>query len=187
MTRLTSLYIFTFLLISISAFGQKFVVTPKGLRDSNDTTKIFLVINCEGKSAKELYENALKYLNQNYKNPQEVLKGQIESEYLSFVTSSPSVITFRRSGGHPTYYTTYRTELNFKDEKVKYEIQDIEIKGVNGGRLFFSGNPFTTVAIYNLNGELKYADAKTVVEDYFNIEVASVTDFLKGIKINDNW
>ncbi|MDO9256769.1 MAG: DUF4468 domain-containing protein [Bacteroidales bacterium] len=187
MTRLNILITIVVLIISTSALGQKFEVTPNGLHDANDNTKTFLVINCEGKSAKELYENAIKYVNQNYKNPQEVLKGQIESEYFSFVTCSSNVITFRRSGGHPTYYLTYRTELNFKDGKVKYEIQDIKIKGVNGGQLFFSGNPFTTVAIFNLNGELKYAEAKTVVENYFNTEASKIKEFLMGSKIKENW
>lgn len=187
MIRFNVLNTIAILIISISAFGQKFEVTPNGLYNANDNAKTFLVINCEGKSAKELYDNAIKYVNQNYKNPQEVLKGKIESEYLSFITCSSSVISFRRSGGHPTYYITYRTELNFKDGKVKYEIQDIEIKGISGGRLFFSGNPFTTVAIYNLDGELKYAEAKTVVENYFNTEVSKIMEFLMGTKIEDNW
>jgi hypothetical protein len=112
-------------------------VTTNGLRDSLDTEKTYLVINCEGKSAKELYDNAIKYINQNYKTPKEVIKGQIESEYLSFETHSPSVISFRRSGGHPTYDANYKTELYFKEGKVKYEIQNIEMISDNENHLYF--------------------------------------------------
>lgn len=178
---------FSAIVVTMLTYGQQFVVTPNGLHDANDSTKTFLIIPCEGKTAKELYDNAIKYIQQNYKNPQEVIKGQIESEYLSFETFSPSAISFKRSGGRATYNLTYRTEINFKDGRVKYEIQNIEIEADDGNNLYFSGNNFTNVAIYNQKGGLKYEEAKTSVEDYFNSGIFVISHFLNGVKVVDEW
>lgn len=120
MTRLKGLLVLVALAVSVLSFGQSFIVTPDGLRDANDSTKTYLVIPCDGKTAKELYDNAIKYVNQNYKNPKEVIKGQIEAEYLSFETHSPNAISVQRKGvGLAVYNANYRTELYFKDGRIK--------------------------------------------------------------------
>ena len=174
-------------MVSILSCGQQFFATPDGLLDANDSTKTYIVIPCEGKTAKELYDNAIKYIQQNYKNPEEVIKGQVEAEYLSYETFSPSVISFKRSGGRPTYNLTYRTGMHFKDGKVRYEIQNVEMTTDDGYNLYFSGNPLTTVAIYNHKGELKYDEAKTKVENYFNTVIMSLSQYLNGVKKVDEW
>jgi hypothetical protein len=186
MIRIRGLLVLAALMVSLLSFGQKYVVTPEGLRDSSNSEKTYLVISCVGKSAKELYDNAFKYINQNYKNPDEVIKGHIESEYLSFETFSPSAVSFKRSGGRPTYNLKYRTEMHFKDGKVKYEIQNVEME-TDGHNLYFSGNPLIAVAIYNHKGELKYEEAKTKVENYFNSVILVISQFLNGSKVEDKW
>ena len=83
------------------SYAQSLVVTPNGLRDSTDTEKTFVVINVEGKTAKELYDNAIKYINRNYKSPDDVIKGKIEGEinfYFTFIYKQHSHIG---SAGNP--------------------------------------------------------------------------------------
>jgi len=53
--------------ISTLSYSQKLTVTPSGLRDANDSEKTFVVINAEGKTSKQLYDNALKYINKTIK------------------------------------------------------------------------------------------------------------------------
>lgn len=185
MIRIRGLLVLVALMVNLLSFGQKYVVTPEGLRDSSNTEKTYLVISCEGKSAKELYDNALKYINQNYKNPDAVIKGRIESEYMSFITHSPNAFSFKRAGGKPKYDLNYRTELYFKDERVKYEILDIEMLS-DGYHLYFTGTALV-LGIFNQKGILKIEEAKTGVENYFNNEVKMISRFVIGTKVDDEW
>ena len=68
------------------AIGQKLTVTANGLRDENNIDKMYLVIDVEGRSAKQLYDNTYKYIIKTYKNPDNVIKGKIEGEYLKYNT-----------------------------------------------------------------------------------------------------
>jgi len=80
------------------SYGQKFVLTPNGLRDSLDTEKSYVVINAEGKTAKQLYDSSIKFINKNYKNPSEVIKGNTDSEYLKFETHDPDFLILKSLG-----------------------------------------------------------------------------------------
>lgn len=183
--KLKLLSVMAFLMISLLTYGQKYVVTPNGLRDSSDIEKTYLVIICEGKTAKELYDNAIKYIQQNYKNPQEVIKGQIEAEYLSFDTYCSECISFKRGALNPRFNAHYRTELSFKDGKVKYEISNLEMES-DGNRLLFTGN-FVSMGIYDQKGILKQEHGKIVIESYFNSQVLAIEIFLNGVKVDDEW
>ena len=45
------------------SFAQKITVTQTGLKDSENIEKSFVVIPAEGKTAKQLYDESLKYIN----------------------------------------------------------------------------------------------------------------------------
>ena len=109
-------------LISLSTLsnGQKLSVTPKGLKDSVDNEKSFVVIQAEGKTAKQLYDNALKYINKTYKSADDVIKGKTDGEYLKFITYAPSFMTLKNGFANVPFHAKYTIELNFKDGKVKY-------------------------------------------------------------------
>ena len=180
-------------------YGQSLVVTPLGLRDANDNEKTFVVINVEGKTANELYENALKYINRNYKSPNDVIKGKIEGEYLSFITRASSIAyakfyptkSFQK---HPfPYDLIYTVELNFKDGKVKYEINSLKMvlsSGESGYDLHFiedKGFIIINPGIYSKKGDIINGMAKTQIETYYNSQIESLSDALKGKSNNDNW
>ena len=74
------------LLFSISLFSQELTVTPDGLRDASNNDKSYVVINTSDKTAEQNYNNAIKYINKTYKNPNEVIKSDVKSEYLKFET-----------------------------------------------------------------------------------------------------
>lgn len=175
-----------FIVIGTISYGQKLVVTPTGLRDANDLEKTFVVINAEGKTSKELYDNALKYINKNYKSPDDVIKGKTDGEYLKFITYAPNFITIKNSFVKTPFNAKYTTELSFKDGKVKYEVISIEIENDAKAILSFTGSGINFF-IYNKKGELKREDAKISIEDYFNLNVATVSDFLQGKNSNDKW
>lgn len=178
--------LFAFIAISTISYGQKLVVTPTGLRDANDLEKTFVVINADGKTSKELYDNALKYINKNYKSPDDVIKGKTDGEYLKFVTYAPDFISIKNSWVRTPFNAKYTIGLSFKDGKVKYEVIDIEIENGAKAPLLFSGSGLNFF-IYNKKGELKREDAKISIEDYFNSNISTLSDFLQSKNVNDKW
>jgi hypothetical protein len=182
------LILLTLIFTSVNMFGQTLNVTPDGLKDTNDSQKTFVVINCEGKTAKELYENSLKYINKNYKSPEDVIKGKTENEYLKFITHSPNFLIVKNSGAKIIIDANYTIELYFKDGKVKFEIIELDMHAPNGGyKVVFTGGPFDGYPIYNKKGELKRPETKTEIETFFNAQINLIAEFLKGSANQDNW
>lgn len=182
---------------SALSYAQSLVVTPLGLRDANDNEKTFVVINAEGKTAKELYYDAIKYINRNYKSPNDVIKGKIEGEYLRFISHASSIISVKfypkkfpkqRAIRYPLDCTV---ELNFKDGKVKYEITNwkadadglFELQLIENQGLLMVINP----GIYSKKGEVVNDIAKYQIETYFNSQIKALSEELNGKSNNDNW
>lgn len=183
----------TFILYTLMAFctltyGQKLIVTPIGLKDSSDNEKTYIVLNADGKSAKQLFDNALKYINKNYKSPDDVIKGKTDGEYLKFITHISDFLIVNNSGAKIRIDADYTIELNFKDGKVKFEIISLDMYAQNGGyKVLFSGGAFEGYPIYNKQGDLKRAETKTEIEIFFNETIISLSDFLLDKSDIDKW
>ncbi|OFY42380.1 MAG: hypothetical protein A2X18_10865 [Bacteroidetes bacterium GWF2_40_14] len=182
-----NLVLLSILLICTYSYGQKFSVSPNGLRDANNTEKSFIIIPVEGKTAKELYDQAIKYININYKSPDNVIKGKIEGEYLRFNTYAPHFIIIKNVLARAPFNAKFSTELSFKDGKIKYEIIDLEIYSEANYPLYFTGSGISSFFIYNKEGILKREDAKTGVEDFFNALILSFSLFLQTDKVQEEW
>lgn len=182
------LILFALIAFSSITYGQKLNVTPNGLRDANDNEKSFVVVNAEGKTAKQLYDNALKFINKNYKSPDDVIKGKTDGEYLKFITHVSNFLIVNNSGAKITIDADYTIELNFKDGKAKFEIIALDMYAQNGGyKVLFTGGVFDGYPIYNKKGDLKRPDIKTEIETYFNGQINSLSEFLLGKSDKDNW
>ena len=184
------IFLLSFLLISYIGFSQEYEVTPTGLKDKSNLENSFLVIETPGKKTDELYQNAIKYINENCKNTDEAIKGKTKNEYLRFETDIPQFTKVNNSGTKLDVSMKYTTELRFKDEKVRYEITLLKITADNGGRsVDFSGNIWKGYPIYNLkNGKLRLPETKSELENYFNTNVTEVKKFLLDKKTTkDEW
>jgi len=169
-------------------YGQKLVVTPNGFRNSDDLEKNYVIIPVEGKSANELYSTALKYIQKTYKNPELVIKGNIENEYLKFDTHAKDFIVVKNSFLKTPFSADYTCELSFKDGKVKFEIVSIEIYEKGKFHLFFKGQgALSGYYVYNNKDELKRQDAKDQLESYFNSQLLIISEYLKNKVIEDKW
>ena len=166
------------------SFAQEYEVTQNGLRDKSNLENAYLVIETPDKKTSELYVNALKYVNEKYKNPDEVIKGKTENEYLRFETYVPQFAKVNNSGAKLDVSMKYTTELRFKDGRVRFEITSINITADNGGRsVEFSGSIWSGYPIYNgKNGKLRLPETKTELEKYFGTKVAEIKDFLQDKK-----
>lgn len=191
----------TMIAFSALSFGQSLVVTPIGLKDSIDNEKSYVVINAQGKTAKELYENAIKYINKNYKSPNDVIKGKIEGEYLSFITHASSIAyaqfyPTKSYGKHQRsfpYDLKYTVELNFKDGKVKYEIISLSMvlsSGEPNYELHFiedKGFIIINPGIYSKEGVVINGMAKRQIEAYYNSQIKSLALALNVKDNNESW
>lgn len=183
--------VYIFILISvISILAQEIVVTPSGLRDKNDLQKTYVVIKIDSIKQDQLFKFAISYVNKNYKNPDQVIKGKTDNEYVRFITHVPYFLKVNNSGAMIDIDADYSTELNFKDGKVKYEITELNMYAQNGGyKVLFTGGLFEGYPIFNKKNELKRQDTKSDIENYFNNQIKSLKDFIDATvnKKNEDW
>lgn len=169
-------------------YGQKLVVTPNGLRSSDDLENSYVIIPVEGKTANELYSSALKYIHTTYKNPESVIKGNIENEFLSFSTHQSGFMIIKVSFLKVAYSIDYTCALSFKDGKVKFEIASIEMYEKGNFPLLFKGQgALSGYYIYNNKDELKRQDAKDQLESFINMQILILSDSLKNNNNDEKW
>ncbi len=180
--------VFLLIVMNTICYAQKIIVTTSGIKDLDNAEKTYVVINADGKTAKELYENALKYVNKTYKSPDDVIKGKTEYEYLKIITHVENFLIVNNSGAKISIDADYTYELSFKDGKVKFEIINLIMSAKNGGyKVLFTGGLFDGYPIYNKKGDLKRPETKSDIENYFNSQILKISDFLQGKNEEDKW
>ena len=149
----------------------------------------YVVITAKSQTADVLYNSALKYINEVYKNPSEVIKAQEPGEYIRFDTYAGQFATVKNGGIKLDVSTTYTIELRFKDSKTKFEITDLNITADNGGReVFFQGSKWKGYPIYDQKQELRLPDTKADIEELFNSQVNILKGYLLQLKSEkDDW
>ncbi len=177
------------LLCATMVYSQSYEIAQNGLINSEDPEKTFLVLEVNEKTAQDLYSNATKYINESYKNPDEVIKGKTENEYLRFDTYVSGFGTVKNGGVTLTTNAKYTIELKFKDGKVRFEITQLEITADNGGLpVTYTGSMWKGYPIYNKKGAVRLPETKEQIESYFNSKVSDLLAYLKDEKSNDdNW
>ena len=85
----------------------------------------FIVVKTEGKTKEELYKKTIEWINKNYNKPSEVIKAQIENDYIRFQGVSKDKYCFTN------IFTMcsdirYEIEVSFKDGKYKFEVLKLE-------------------------------------------------------------
>ena len=174
------------LLSTTISISQKFEVTQNGLVNAEKPEKRYLVIDFENKAKKKLYDKVVLYVNENYVNPDEVIVSDIENQILKFKTYEEAFDKFSNTIGKVSWNMSYNTEISFKDNKIKYEIQNVKITNDSSRELNFSGG-FGTFRIFTNSGKLKMDDAKKGIEKYFNQNVDSLTEYINDDQSSDDW
>lgn len=184
--------IFVLLTVFFCKIGvSQVTLTQAGLRDNSNTENSFIVVQCPDKTAKDLYNNAIKYINKLYKNPDKVILGQIENEYLRFETYVAQISSFRYALINYNIRCKYSIELTFKEGKYKYEVISLEMEVTlgsndpNPGKFLVSSNGLTAFSVYKDNGKLLRPEVKRDIEAYFNREISNIRTFLNEAVKND--
>ncbi len=186
MKKIISLVLFIFFASNLLA--QKFEVTSNGLRDSNDLEKSYVVISFDGKSANELFDTFIRYINENRNDAQASIKGQTSNEYLRFSTHNPNFMRWS-TGAKASISITYDTELRFKDDRVRVDFVNIKMPSTSSKySVVFSGNKWTDYCIYDNKGNLYAKKEKQLIEDYFNIQIQHLIKYVQSDnKVDDDW
>jgi hypothetical protein len=163
-----------------TAWSQRIIVTPLGLRDSSDVNNNYCIIEVKGKASLQLFNNAVSYVELNYKKPKKAIKTRVEGELLIVETRFSKFIDY--GFGKIPIRARYSTELRFKDGKVRYEIVSLEMRSSNSTELLFQGSQFENLIIYKKNGELFDAGAKAEIERYFDSKIKLLALALGGDK-----
>ena len=148
---LSLVFIFSTLSGQVNFETNKSVITEgaKYYTGTYEYLNDFVVIETPG-TPEELYKKALGWINETYNTPDEVIKGNIENEYIRFQGVTNEIIHYAKILGIVTPYTPsrYMIELRFKEGRFKFELIEFEfynqgsqysapgfIKGSFGGRI----------------------------------------------------
>lgn len=170
------------LLVSISAFAQEteFKFTKDGFTD-------FVVTPVEGKTQAELYKKTLDWVAVTYNNPKEVIKAQIENDYIRIEGSKKNLVCVTRLIEF-CYNTRYQIEISFKEGKYKFDVIKIEYytepsKYGPGGWYDFQLNDMNEY--FKKSGDPRGAYENCIVQfpKYFNDLNIDLSNFLKSTAI----
>ena len=98
------------LLLTNVTFGQEL---PQLTLTQNGVEPI--VVDVKEKTAQELYQKALNWVQETYKNPDEVLKANITNEKIRFNGYKQHAWSWKTMGMKQTVDMEYTIEVSFKD------------------------------------------------------------------------
>jgi hypothetical protein len=182
----------TFLLLivfSSPTFSQSdhFSFSESGLSD-------YVVTNTEGESQKQLYQKTIDWVLKTYSDPSEVIKSQIENEYIRIEGSTSELICYSALGKR-CGETKYQIEISFKDGKYKFDVLHIleyNTQTRYNSVLWTEFNITDASDYYKNSGKIKsvYKYIETMVPDYFNSINADLKTFIKNdleTNIKNDW
>lgn len=195
------LFVTSLFQLNAQEFETRTVVVEEGTNAAKGTfqyLKPMMVLEAEGTS-KELYQKAINWVNETYKNPEEVIKGKVEGDYLRLEGFTSNLIRANVIGTMFYYDVRYTVKLDFKDGRFKYEISKME--------QYFPASQYSASQWISLmsNKEIVYKTANRkgkpkkdgvanlkAVKEYFENLGISVKDYMQKNEAsetssNDDW
>lgn len=165
-----------------NAQETEFKFTKEGFTD-------YVVIPIEGKTAQELYKKTLDWVSLTYKNPKEVIKAQIENDYIRIEGAKSSMLCVKSLGLLTCNDVRYQIEISFKEGKYKFDLTKLEQYVPASQYVVNSGwnevELKNTSYCYKENGDLKnlFKLYPQAIETEFNTLNISLKDFLNSKEI----
>lgn len=168
------------ILLSNLSFGQEIPqlkLTPNGVEP--------IVVERDGLNASELYKKALNWVQETYKNPEKVLKANIENEKIRIDAFATDAWWYKSLGMRNSYNMEYTIEISFKDERYRFEYIIGQFY-IDGGKVLYDYRNF-----YKDNGDVRksYIDAVPSLETTMNDLSYSFYNYLSGktAKKDNDW
>jgi DNA polymerase sigma len=154
MKNLKTLLIALFAVLTINVSAQDSVkVTMTGPTDM--TFKTNYNKNTE-------YERTLRWINKSYQNPDKVIKGKADGDFVTINGFTPGVMSWKSAGMMYYYDINYHIQMTFKDSSVTYSmvIDRFSLSTAPGS------NSFACSYFYKKDGTPKegYNELKTQLE-----------------------
>ena len=150
----------------MTAQETEFKFTKEGFTD-------YVIGTVPNKTASELYKKTIDWINITYKNPREVIKAQIENDYIRIEGINPSMLCLKILLSNNCENGRYQIEISFKDGKYKFDVTSLERyftpSQYNSGGWYAVGLADTSYA-YKESGELRstYKNYPEEIESTFN-------------------
>ena len=167
-----------FCTFSYSQDIPKLKLTPNGVEP--------IIVITDSLKATDLYKKSLNWVQETYKNPENVLKAKIENEKIRIDGFAKNAWWYKSLGMKQDYNMEYSIEITFRDGKYKFEylIGQFFIEG--GQKVFYDYKTF-----YKKSGEIRsaYNDAVPSLEETMNNLSLSFYNYVTGRtkKNDDKW
>lgn len=185
------IYIFG-VMLSTALFTTNYAQNTTSTQNGEPTTKFtitkdkglseFIVVNCEGKTKEELYKKAVEWINKTYNKPSEVIKAQVENDYIRFQGVSAEQVYCSNNMVKVCSNIRYNIEISFKDGKYKFAVLGLEknTPDLNGNRNFSELNFVNSWTHFKKDGEVRnmYKDAIIQVAGYFDNLSKNLYDYV---------
>lgn len=83
------------------------------------------------RSSEDIYEKAVDWINFNYKNPDFVMKGKSEDNFLRFSGIKKNLSTYKSMGVTMNYDLHYTIRIDIKDNKYRLTIENAYLNDEN--------------------------------------------------------
>lgn len=168
-----------FLAIIISVFGFSQNISPTKYEITKDGFTDYIVSEVPGKTKEEIYTKTLEWINKNYQNPEKVIMGKVENDYIRIegIESNLFCIPADCQDGK------YQIEISFKDGKYKFDVISLHQKISDWIVVDFNQNKSF---YFDSNGLKKKFDKYQSIPAYFNTLNKSLSDYISGTEIQSN-
>ncbi|MBK8444233.1 MAG: DUF4468 domain-containing protein [Sphingobacteriales bacterium] len=168
----------------------EFKFTKEGFTD-------YVVISCEGKTQSDLYKKTIDWVSTAYKNPKEVIKAQIENDYIRIEGFKSNMLCIKSLGILHCFDVRYQIEISFKDGRYKFDVIRVEqytapTQYLSGGWSDFPIDGDIGKIYFKENGEIKstFKSFPYAFHSTFNGLNKDLESFLKSELIpskKDDW
>lgn len=175
---------FLFAFVSVIGFSQTSIKY-----DYNHILPSYVVNEVDGMSANDMYQKSINWIKEMFKNPDKVIKAQIEGEMVRFNGTCVDCILVQVMGSKSYFTASYTVSLYFKDGRYKFEIKDYIY---NTGSPYFVKTSLEDVSpFYKKNGDVRktHKDVPVSGEQIINDLNTSLYNYLTntGGSKNDDW
>lgn len=173
--------------ITITANAQ-WALLPQGVRSEVDTTKKFIVLEFQNIKQEDLINNVKSFIIEKYISAKNVM-----SDATTNAVSINGTTLIALAKNKNFYRMEYSISFTSKDNKLKVNILDVILNWGESSKnspmliSWHNGNSISRICgyIYDKNNQLKQAEMKQNIDNFFNKFTADLKEYVNGK--NENW
>lgn len=153
----------TSIVINAQLSLEKFEYSETGIND-------YVITEIDLITQKELFSKTLNWVKETWKNPEEVLKMQIENEKLRIEGIAEKLVKVRDFG----FNATYIIEISFEDNKYKFELVSLTAEKAD----------YKKIPNFKTDKKMlkNFGTTPIDIENYFNTLNQNLLDYILGKK-----